>query len=63
LREKTRRAVAKSTHKLSKRLSRGEKDNRKRMAQVAAVYTIAPLARIAEDVVKEYRAGQDDGEL
>ena len=63
LREKTRRAAAESTHKLSKRLSRGEKDNRKRMAQVAAVYTIAPFARVAEDVVKDYRTGQDDGEL
>lgn len=60
LREKTRQAAATSTHKMAKRLSRGEKDNRKRMAQVAAVYTIAPFARTAEDVVKDYRAGQSD---
>jgi len=60
LREKTRKAAATSTHKMAKRLSRGEKDNRKRMAQVAAVYTIAPFERTAEDVVKDYRAAQSD---
>jgi hypothetical protein len=60
LRAKTREAAAGATHKMAKRLSRGEKDNRKRMAQVAAVYTIAPFERTAEDVVKDYRGGQSD---
>jgi len=62
LRAKTRQAAATSTHKMTKRLSRGEKDNRKRMAQVAAVYTVAPFVRTAEDVVKDYRAGRSDEE-
>lgn len=55
LREATRRAAAEQRHKLKKRLTRGEKRNRKRMAQVAATYTIEPFVRDAEDVVREYR--------
>jgi hypothetical protein len=54
LREATRRAAAQQ-HKLQKRLTRGEKRNRKRMAQVAATYTIEPFVRDAEDVLREYR--------
>jgi hypothetical protein len=42
-----------------KRLSRGEKRNRKRMAQVAAVYSIAPFPRTAEDIVRELRPVKD----
>ncbi len=53
LREATRKAAAKRTHKLDKRLSRGEKRNTKRMAQVAAVYTIAAFVRAPEDIVTE----------
>jgi len=55
LREATRRAAAQHQHKLHKRLTRGEKRNRKRMAQVAATYTIEPFPRDAEDVLREYR--------
>ncbi len=55
LREATRRAAAQQRHKLQKRLTRGEKRNRKRMAQVAATYTIEPFVRDAEDVLREYR--------
>jgi len=51
LREATKKAAEKENHKLKKRLSRGEKKNRKRMAQVASVYTIQPHVRTAEDVV------------
>ena len=45
LREATRRAAAKSEHKLATRLSRGEKANRKRMAEVGCVYDIEPVPR------------------
>lgn len=50
LREATKRAAERSRHKLGKRLSKGEKHNRKRMATVAAVYTIAPFVRTPEQV-------------
>ena len=53
LREATKRAAQTQSHKLQSRLSKGEKKNRKRMAQVAAVYTIAPLHRSPEDIVRE----------
>jgi len=53
LREATRKAAMDRTHKMSKRLSRGEKRNCKRMAQVAAVFTIAPFIRKPEDIVTD----------
>lgn len=53
LREATRKAAEKRTHKLQTRLSKGEKRNAKRMAQVAAVYTIARHQRTAEDIIGE----------
>jgi hypothetical protein len=53
LREETKKAAEERQHKLSKRLSKGEKKNAKRMATVAAVYTIAPFIRTPEDIVKE----------
>ena len=53
LREQTRIAAEQEKHKLDKRLSRGEKRNRKRMAQVASVYTVVPIVRTAEEVVGE----------
>ena len=52
LREPTRKAAEKKTHKLDKRLSKGEKRHAKRMATVAAVYTVAPHVRRPEDVVR-----------
>jgi hypothetical protein len=55
LRKATRRAAARQRRKLQKRLTRGEKRNRKRMAQVAATYVIEPFVRDAEDVLREYR--------
>ena len=55
LREATRRAAERGGHKLEKRLSKGEKRNRKRMATVAAVYSVAPHVRTVEEVVRELR--------
>jgi hypothetical protein len=51
LREATRRRAARTPHKLAHRLSRGEKRHAKRMATVAAVYTIAPYVRSPEGVL------------
>jgi hypothetical protein len=59
LREATRKAAATRTHKMSKRLSGGEKRNSKRMAQVAAVFTIAPFVRRPEDIVKDLAPVRD----
>jgi hypothetical protein len=53
LREPTRRKAAQGrAHKLTRRLSKGEKRNRKRMATVAAVYAVAPYVRTPEQVVR-----------
>ena len=52
LREGTRKRAEGGRHKLLTRLSRGEKRNAKRMATVAAVYTIAPQVRTAEQVLR-----------
>lgn len=51
LQEGTRKAAARAKPKLKTRLCRGEKSNRKRMATVAAIYTIAPHVRQAEDIL------------
>ncbi len=51
LREATQKAALASKPKLSTRLSKGEKRNRKRMATVAAVYTVEPHVRTAAEVV------------
>jgi hypothetical protein len=59
LREATRRAAGSEQHKLDRRLSKGEKKDRKRMATVAAVYDLTPQARRAEDVLSELRPVQD----
>ena len=53
LREATQKAAAKRDHKMSKRLSPGEKRNCKRMAQVATVFTIAAFVRKPEDIVSD----------
>ena len=59
LREQTRRAAQTSRHKLRKRLSKGEKRNRKRMATVASVYSVAPHVRTPADIVRELRPVHD----
>jgi hypothetical protein len=51
LRQQTRNAAEKRSHKMNARLSKGEKKNAKRMACVATVYTIAPFVRTPEEVV------------
>jgi len=56
LREQTRKRAQSQQHKLSKRLSRGEKRNAKRMATVAAVYGIHPFVRQPQDIVAELRS-------
>lgn len=55
LREGTRLAAEKATPKLATRRAPGEKGNRKRMAQVATVYTVAPWVRTAADVLHTLR--------
>ena len=51
LRECTKKN-AKKSNKLTSRLSQGEKKDRKRMAQVAAVYTVQSHIRTAESIMK-----------
>ncbi len=53
LREQTRKSAAARTHKMGTRLSKGEKKNAKRMATVAAVYTIMPFVRQPEELIGE----------
>jgi hypothetical protein len=55
LREGTKRAAQKSARKLETRLTPGEKSNRKRMAQVATVYSIAPFPRGPADILHTLR--------
>jgi hypothetical protein len=42
-----------------KRLARGEKRNRKRMAQVATVYSLERFPRTPQDIIRELRPVQD----
>jgi len=51
LREATAKAAGAATPKLGCRLSKGEKRYRKRMAEVGAVYDLAPVARTPADVL------------
>ena len=51
LREPTAKAAGAATPKLGVRLSKGEKRYRKRMAEVGAVYDLAPVARTPSDVL------------
>jgi len=55
LREATRKAAEATPRRLETRLTTGEKRNRKRMAQVATVYTIAPWQRTVADVLHGLR--------
>ena len=48
---RTKRAAERDSHKLKTRLSPGEKCNRKRMATVAAVYSIERQVRTPESVM------------
>jgi hypothetical protein len=51
LRPATQKAAKKSEHRLTTRLSKGEKAHRKRMATVCAVYTVAARVRTPESIV------------
>ena len=51
LRENTRKAARKRKPQMGTRLSKGEKKNAKRMATVAAVYTIDTLERTPQDLL------------
>ena len=51
LRPATAQAAQRASPKLKTRLSRGEKRNRKRIAEVGAVYDATPAARTAADVL------------
>lgn len=53
LRDETRKAAENRQPKLSKRQSKGEKSMSRRMAQVAAVYTVARFERSVDDIVGE----------
>jgi hypothetical protein len=59
LRPTTRRQAQNSTTKLKTRLSKGEKRNRKRMAEVGAVYDITPAPRTAPDILPADDAQRD----
>jgi len=50
LRPATRKKAEKQRRKLTTRLTKGEKANRKRMATITAVYTVAPYVRTPEQV-------------
>jgi hypothetical protein len=52
LRGTTKKAAELKHHKLEKRLSKGEKGNRKRMATVASVYDVERHKRTAESIMK-----------
>jgi hypothetical protein len=51
LRPQTAKQAARASCKLKSRLSKGEKRNRKRMAEVGAVYAVVPVARTPADVM------------
>lgn len=57
LRAATRAKAEASQNKLKGRLSKGEKSNRKRMAEVGAVYGVTPVARSADDVMAHRGTG------
>jgi len=59
LREPTRKIAAASRAKLETRLTPGEKHGRKRMATVAAVYTVAPHVRSATAIVEGLRRSSE----
>lgn len=61
LREATRERAATAQHKLSSRLSRGEKRNRKRMATVASVYEVGTHIRSAQQIMLSESAGARPG--
>ena len=60
LREETQKRAVDAKQKMKTRLSRGEKSNRKRMAQVASIYLIEQFVRIPKDIIDELRRQKAD---
>jgi len=58
LRPATARAAEVAGNKLASRLSKGEKRNRKRMAEVGAVYDLTPVVRTPADIINTGQPGQ-----
>jgi hypothetical protein len=59
LRPPTRAAAESTPPRLHTRKTKGEKRHRKRMAQVAAVYTVAPYVRTMADVLADLQPVRD----
>jgi hypothetical protein len=59
LRPETRAAAEATPKRLRTRLTKGEKRHRKRMAEVAAIYTVAPYVRSPADVLADLRPVRD----
>ena len=59
LRPETRKAADSTPRRLRTRLTKGEKRHRKRMAEVAAVYTVASYVRSPCDVLADLRPVRD----
>jgi len=59
LRPETRAAAEATPKRLHTRLTKGEKRHRKRMAQVAAIYTVAPYVRTPADVLADLQPMHD----
>ena len=59
LREATRKKAESTPRRLETRLTKGEKPNRKRMAEVATVYSIGEWPRTIADVLHGARDAQD----
>ncbi len=60
LRPATQKAAQKTKRKLVTRLTSGEKRNRKRMAEVAAVYTVPPYVRTPFEVLADLSGDEDE---
>lgn len=60
LRAQTQKRAKSATRKLKTRLSTGEKADRKRMAQVAAIYDVEPWVRRVDDILLLTRNVPDD---
>lgn len=59
LRPETRKAAESTPRRLRTRLTKGEKRHRKRMAEVAALYTVAAYVRTPRDVLADLRPLRD----
>lgn len=60
LRPGTAARAARASSKLATRLSPGEKNGRKRMAEIVAVYDLDPAPRTAQDIIPTRRRPQQD---